>query len=105
MSKNDSTNDSSLKACDHDIYLNQYILLKISATIQVTSWECKRSGSVLKYLHTYLIASMRQTRLKALALLHINYDVNIDIDNVVDIFAKKKKKALEFLNICNINSY
>ena len=81
------------------------MLLRISATIQVTSWECERSGSVLKYLHTYLRASMRQTRLKALTLLRINYDVNIDIDNVVDIFAKKKEKALEFVNICNINSY
>ena len=32
--------------------------------------------------------------------MHINYDVEIDEDEVIDIFARKKKRALEFLNTC-----
>ena len=43
---------------------------------------------------------MGQMRLRALALLH-NYDANIDIDNVIGIFAKR---SLEFVNISGINS-
>ena len=43
---------------------------------------------------------MGQTQLSALVLLHINYDVNTDIDNVIDKFAKKKGRALKFVNIC-----
>ena len=63
VSKNDrpSTITSSLKACDHDMYPNLHVLLRICATILVTSCECERSGSVLKRLHTYLRASMEQT--------------------------------------------
>ena len=66
---------------------------------EFTSCECERSGSVLKRLHTFLRAAMEQTRLSALALLHVNYDANIDIEKVIYIFARKK----EFANICDIN--
>ena len=105
MSKNDrsSINVSSLKACNHNMYPNLHVLLRICATIPVTSCERERSGSVLKRLHTYLRASMGQMRLSALALLHVNYDANIDIEKVIDIFAREKDRAVEFANICEIN--
>ena len=62
VSKNDrpSIIASSLKACDHDMYPNLHMLLRICATIPVTSCECKRTGSVLKRQHTYLRAPMGQ---------------------------------------------
>ena len=93
VSKNDRplTIASSLKACDHDMYPNLHMLLRICATIPVTSCECEWSGSVLECLHTYRRASMGQTRLSALALLHVSYDANIDIEKVIDIFARKKE--------------
>ena len=105
VSKNDcpSTIASSLKACDHDMYPNLHMLLRICATIPVTSCECERSGSVLKRLHTYLRASMEQTRLSALVLLHGNYDANIYIEKIIDKFARKKERTLEFANICDIS--
>ena len=46
---------------------------------------------------------MGQTRLSPLAFLHANYDANIDIEKVIDIFARKKEKALKFANICDTN--
>ena len=105
LSKNDrpSTIAAALKACDCDMYPTLHVSLRICATISVTSCECERSGSVLKRLNTYLQASMDQTRLSALAFLHINYDVNIDIDHVINVFAAKKERALEFVNICDKN--
>ena len=107
VSKSDrlSTIASCRKACDHDKYSNLHVLLRICAAVSVTSFECERSGSVLKRLHTYLRASIGQTQLSALALLHVNYDANIDIEKVIDTFAIKKKRALKFANICDINKY
>ena len=43
---------------------------------------------------------MRQERLSGLALMHINYDVEISADRVMSIFAKKSR-ALGFSNICS----
>ena len=84
------------------MYPNLHVLLRICATIPVTSCECERSGSVVKRLNTYLRASMGQTQLSALTFLHINYDVNIDIDHVINVFAAKER-ALEFVNVCDKN--
>ena len=90
----------ALKQCDRDAYPNLSVLLKTAGTVPVTSCECERSGSVLKRLNTYLRASMRQERLSGLALMHINYDVEISVDRVMSIFVKKPR-ALEFSNICS----
>ena len=81
------------------MYPNLSVLLKIAGTVPVTSCECERSGSVLKRLNTYLRASMGQERLSGLALMHINYDIDIDIERVIKIFVSKKPRALEFVNI------
>ena len=47
---------------------------------------------------------MRQMQLSVMALLLINYDANTGIDSVIDKFDKKKVRALESVNICDINS-
>ena len=78
-------------------YPNIFVLLKILGTVAVTSCECERSGSVLKRLNAYLRASMGQNRLSALALMHINLDVDIDTKRVLKIFCKRDK-ALHFTN-------
>ena len=62
------------------------VLLKIAATIPVTSCECERSGGVLKILNTYLRASMYQERLTSLAMIHINYDQKMDEEKVFGNF-------------------
>ena len=80
------------------------MLPSICAKIPATSCQCGRSGSVLKRLHTFLRTSMGQTRLSALALLHVNHDVNIDIQIAIDIFARKKERDLEFGNISDTNN-
>ena len=85
----------SLKVCDQDSFPNIYIL-KIAATIPVTSCECERSGSVLKRLNTYLRASMGQERLTSLAMIHIKnmYDQKIDEEKVLEIFCKKQHRVM-----------
>ena len=42
-----STIDSTLKACDHDMYPNFHVLLIICATFPVTSCKCEQLGMSL----------------------------------------------------------
>ena len=46
---------SSLKACDPDDFPNLYMLLKIAATLPVTTCECERSISTMRRLNNYMI--------------------------------------------------
>ena len=70
----------------NDAYPNLSVLLKIAGTVPVTSCECERSGSILKRLNTYLRASMRYERLSGLALMQINYDLEISVDRVNNFY-------------------
>ena len=74
------------------MYPNLHMLRRTCATNPVTLCKCKRSSSVLKRVHTYLRALIGQTPLSALALLHVNHDANIDIDNVLTYLPKRKKE-------------
>ena len=85
----------AIKDCDPDCFPNVYVLLKIACTIPVTSCECERSASALRRLNNYMRASMCQTRLSNLALLHIHYNTPIDLEKVVDIYARLHPRRLE----------
>jgi len=81
------------------IFLGVPELIRIVCTIPVSSCECERSASALRRLHTWSRASMSQERLSALAMLHIQYDQNIDLSEVVDKFSKKYPRRLELDNL------
>ena len=85
----------SIKECDQDMFPNIYILLQIACTIPVTSCECERSASGLRRLNNYMRVSMGKNRLSNLALLHIHYDTPVDLDKVVDIYARLHPRRLE----------
>lgn len=85
----------ALKDCDETSFPNIYTLLKIIGTIPATSCECERSASALRRLHTYNRASMNQERLSSLAMIHIHYTKEVNLEEVVDIFAKKHPRRLE----------
>lgn len=77
---------ASLKACDPDDFPNLYILLKIAATLPVTSCECERSISTMRRLNNYMRCTMGESRLSSLALMHIKYDMPVDLDEIVNLF-------------------
>ena len=66
-------------------------LLRILWTIPVNVCECERSFSFLRRLKTYLRNTMNQERLSALALIHIEKNIFIDIDEVIRRFAMKNE--------------
>ena len=94
-----TTSASAIKECDKDMYPNVYVLLQLACTIPATSCECERSASTLRRLNNYMKTSMGKERLSNLALLHIHYNTDIDLDQVVDTFSRKHPRRLELENV------
>ena len=100
-SKQDVANScaSALKSCDSDEFPNIFLLLKIAATLPVTTCECERSFSTMKRLNNYMRCTMGESRLSSLALMHIKYDMPIDLDEVVEVFACLHPRLMELSNL------
>ena len=78
----------ALAFASESMFPNVRQLLCLVFTIPVTSCECERSVSVLCCLKTYLRSSMGQERLSALALMHILYGMELNLDEIINIFAR-----------------
>ncbi|XP_049766139.1 52 kDa repressor of the inhibitor of the protein kinase-like [Schistocerca cancellata] len=52
----------------------------------------ERSFSTLRRIKTYLRNTMGQVRLNELALAHIHKERDMEIENIIDIFSKKKQR-------------
>ena len=91
------TSDScaaSLKACDPDDFPNLYILLKNAATLPMTSCEC--SISTMRRLNNYMRCTMGESRLSSLALMHIKYDMPVDLYEIVNLFQGLHQRMMQF---------
>ena len=95
-SERPATCASSSKSCDSCIFPNVYTLLKIAWTIPVTSCECERNASILR---NFMRCTMTEERLTSLALMHIHYDKEINLGDVVDIFSKYHPRRLQLSSI------
>ena len=63
-------------------------LLRILCTLPVTSCSAERSFSGLKRIKTALRSTMGNERLTSLTLLNLHRDIDIDIPEVIDEFAR-----------------
>ncbi|XP_078490135.1 52 kDa repressor of the inhibitor of the protein kinase-like [Ciona intestinalis] len=88
---------TSLASANPQFFPNIHTLLKIIATLPVTTSSSERSFSKLKLLKTYLRSTMGQERLNGLALLAVHRDVNIDSDEIVMQFSQQKARRLKLL--------
>ena len=91
-----STSQETLKVIDTVIFPNIAVMLKIMSTIPVTTCECERSVSALRRLKTYMRSSMVEDRLNGLAYVH--YRISIDIEKVLDSFARKHPRRLQIVS-------
>lgn len=85
---------AALKACDRDFFPNLYTLLRLGCTLPVTSCENERANSTLKNLKTTLRSTMSEERLSSLTLMHVHYDVPIDLNEIVDRFKLKCSRRI-----------
>ena len=90
---------SALRECDQDLYPNIYTLLQIACSLPVTSCECERNASALRRLRNFMRAGMTESRLTSLALMHIHYEKDVDLDTVVDLFAKMHPRRLQLSTV------
>ena len=89
----------SLVFASETIFPNIHCLFRLICTLPVTSCECERSISVLRRLKTYLRSSMGQERLSGLALMHIHYGMELDLDEIINIFARKRPRRMVLSDI------
>ena len=90
---------SSLKACDPDDFPNLYMLLKIAATLPVTTCECERSISTMRRLNNYMRCTMGESRLSSLALMHIKYDMPVNLEEIVNLFEGLHPRMMQFASL------
>ena len=80
------------------MFPNIHILLHLVCTLPVTSIECERSTSVLRRLKTYLRSTMGQERMTGLALMHIKYGMELNLDDI-NIFSGQHQRRMLFADI------
>ena len=94
-----STIAETLPQVDELTFPNIYTALKILGVLPVTSCTCERSASTLRHLKTYMRSTMSQDRMNGLASIYTHRNIEIDIEKVIDKFARKHKTRLELIDI------
>ena len=82
-----NTSGKTLPYADKDFYPNISVLLRIMATIPITSCECERSISLLRLIKISLRSTMSQDRLNGLAMLHCHQSTELTPEEVVQEFS------------------
>ncbi|XP_033225358.1 zinc finger MYM-type protein 1-like [Belonocnema kinseyi] len=86
---------NSLDALDHcpeENFPNINVLLRILATLPVSTSTAERTFSSLKRIKTILRNTTKENRLNRLAALAIHHDIAITADEVIDELSKKSRK-------------
>ena len=95
-------NLEELLPCIYELsFPNILTAMRIFGTIPVTTCTCERSISTLRRLKTFLRSTMGQKRLNALALINIHREVNIDVEKVIDLFARKHPRRMVLVDLSN----
>jgi hypothetical protein len=82
----------SLSLCNRDFFPTLHFLLKVLATLPVSTATAERTFSTLKRLKTYLRNATGQDRLTGLALMSVHRDIEIDTQHVITELARKPRR-------------
>lgn len=85
---------SGLDNCNMLLFPNIWKLLQVLATIPMSTATPERTFSSLKILKTYLRNSICETRLNGLASMSIHREINVDLEEVLNRFAKHPRKIM-----------
>ena len=83
----------TLKASTPESAPNIFTLLRLFATLPLSSCSYERSASSLRRLNQYLRCTQIEERLSALTIVHSNYNAKIDADTVHKLFIEKHPKT------------
>ena len=82
----------AIDCCSASFLPSIHALLRIFATIPVSTATAERSFSALKLLKSYLRATMSEQRISALALCDIHSDLDVKTESIIDRFAVKNRR-------------
>ena len=98
MARKLDTLGKTLSHTDREYFPNIHTMLVIAVTLPITSCECERSISALRFLKTCLRSTMSQERLNGLAMLQYHKDIHISPEEVVEEFAMRQPRKLLLIN-------
>ena len=87
----------ALNNCNCELFPNIFELLKVFASIPVTTCTPERTFSTIKRLKNYLRNSTGQERLVGLALMSIHRSCKVNTEEVIAEFSSKKARRLKLL--------
>ena len=90
---------NTIQNCNKLAFPNIYVALKILATVPVTTCECERCISALRRMKTWLRTTMSNERLNGLTMMHINNDIKVNVEEVMNTFARQNPNRMQFLDI------
>ena len=90
---------SAVKSINAINFPNVFVLLKLVATLPITSCECERSFSNLRRLKTWLRTTMDTDRLGALALMNVHYSHDISYSRASELFFQLHPRRMEMANL------
>ena len=90
---------TALKQCDEDEFPNIFTPLKILSILPVTSCECERAFSAMRRLNTYMRCTMSENRLASFGLMHIRYDMQIHLEEVLELFVTMHPRMVQLSNL------
>ena len=99
MDKCPKTLSELLANCNSVSMPNVFTLLKLFATLPLSSCSRERSASALRRLNNYMRCTQTEERLTALALIHMNYETEICVDEVCKKFFEKHPRRMEKANL------
>ena len=83
-------------ASDLDTYPTLVILLRLFATIPISTATADRSFSNLKFIKNNLRSTTTESRLNGLAHLLINRDIKLNYNTIIDQFCGENNRRLKF---------
>ena len=79
-----------------DTYPTLVILLRLFATIPITTATAERSLSNLEFIKNYFRSTTTESRLNGLAHLLINRDITLNYNTITDQFGGEHNRRLKF---------
>jgi hypothetical protein len=87
----------TLSVTNQDLYPNIYAIFTVLITMPVSSASSERSFSAMRHVKNCLRATMGDDRLSNLSLLHIHRTRNLRLEDVINKFAVRKNRRLDFI--------
>jgi len=88
---------AAMNACCQDTYPNIFVLLKVLATLPVSSCEPERMFSKVERTMTAIRSSMSEDRLEALVILQAHRDHLPTTEDIIDQFASVCSRRLNLI--------